>query len=242
MKKSEITQITQIIEYMVAKEIKKKLPSIIAETFRNMMGKPIVNETKKETIKEQIQSKDSDDIDLNSVGSLKDLYNDPQNINVPKTPQQKVVKQYTKNPILNQVLNETVSDLGMREIFVGAAAFQGGYSPSLASLPEFSGRTVVGTGEMMSPQEEPSFSSNMPSMPNILHSAISQPSIPISQPPILREGQESLHAPMESLPPGVSILDVKQHVPEPVAKALKTNFSHMMKLIDKKKKERAGIR
>ena len=44
MKKSELTQLTQIIEVLVQREIKKQLPKLIGEVFQNMVGKSMVTE------------------------------------------------------------------------------------------------------------------------------------------------------------------------------------------------------
>lgn len=224
MKKSELTQLTQIIEHLVAKEIRKQLPTIIAETFQNMMGKPIITEQihPVQTIKEE-KSKDF-------KTSLKDLFAGTPVIKSEDESGPKPIKQYTKDPKLNQILNETVSDLRDRERLVGAAAFQGGYSPSLALVPGFNPSAV--SAQPMESGDEPSFSKNMPTMTGLPESISS---IPITKPPILVEGQESTHAPMSMIPEGVSVLDLKQHAPAAVAGALTRNYSQMMKLIDKKR-------
>lgn len=225
MKKSEITQLTQIIEHLVAKEIRKQLPTIIAETFQNMMGKAVVTEQKQpvQTIKEEKE--------INFKASLKELFagtsvisSQPDNPMAPRP-----IKQYTKDSKLNQILNETVSDLRDRERLVGAAAFQGGYSPSLALVPGFN--PSAASTQPMESVEEASFSKNMPTMPGVLPGGLAS----ISRPPVLVDGQESNHVPMASIPEGMSVLDVKEYIPPAVAGALTKNYSQMMKLIDKKR-------
>lgn len=246
MKKSELTQLTQIIEYLVAKEVKKQLPAVIAEVFQKMMNKPVITETKNETeepdqqnVREQIETETL--MKKNELkASLKELFNGPLiTKNKLETedvcqPKRRSIKQYTKDPVLNQILNETVGDLRQRESLVGAAAFQGGYSPAMAMVPGFNAGAVTGPGQMMDASEEPAFSKNMPTMPGQPQSL---QSLPGSRPVVLTEGQESTHTPLSELPQGMSALDVIKQVPAPAAvtKALTRNYSQMLKLIDKKK-------
>lgn len=237
MKKSELTQLTQIIEHLVAREVRKQLPAIIAETFKNMMGKSVVTEQQSQPIQEQVERNsilDKEKIDFKA--SLKELFSGTPVIkSTEQSEMPKPIRQFTKDPVLNQILNETTSDLRQRERLVGGAAFQGGYSPTLSMIPEFNvGRASTGPGPMMSSDEEPSFSRNMPMMPGYIPGV----SIPASAPPVLSEGQESSFAPLSSLPEGISALDVVHQVPiaAPVAQALTKNYSQMMKLMDSKRK------
>lgn len=152
MKKSELTQLTQIIEHLVAREVRKQLPTVISEVFQNMMNnKPIITEQKilpepaPVPIKEEVEQNDF-------KASLKELFAGvtPTGVHVqePTSDQSapKQLRQYTKNPVLNQILNETTGDLRQREGMVGAAAFQGGYSPMPTMAPVAEGETV-NTGE-----------------------------------------------------------------------------------------------
>jgi hypothetical protein len=221
MKKSELTQLTQIIEQLVAKEIRKQLPAVIAETFQNMMGK-------KKIVTEQIQpilepESEPEPAQPDFKTSLRELFAGTPVIRNPQSqPQTKQTKQFTSNPKLNQVLNETVSDLRDRERLVGGAAFMGGYSPTLNIVPGFNP-----TSPMMETQEpEPEFLKNMPVMQG------ASVSMPVSHPPVISEN----HVPLSTLPPGVSALDVKNSVVDPVVRnALTKNYSQMMKIIDKKR-------
>jgi hypothetical protein len=216
MKKSELTH---MIKEIVAEEVRKELPQAIAEVFSNFMGnKTVVSEQKpiRSEINEEVENPT---IDMKA--SLRELF---AGTNVMKTPspqaQPRQVKQFTKNPVLNQILNETTPDLRDRERLVGAAAFQGGYSPALAMVPGFNPNAVP-SGDVM---EEPDFAKHIPVMPG-------------GRPAPLVEGQESSHAPLSSIPNGVSALDVVKHIPAApeVKKALTRNYSQMMKLIDKKR-------
>jgi hypothetical protein len=223
MKKSELNQLTQIIEHLVAKEIRKQLPTIIAETFKNMMGKPVVTNQRQpvQSIQEQIEEPVIEE-QQDFKASLRELFAGTPVMSQQQVPQAgpRPMRQLAKDPVLNQILNETVSDLGARERMVGAAAFQGGYSPSLAMVPGFNPGAAA--SQPMMDDSEISFARNMPSMP-------------VGRPPQLVEGQESMHIPMEAIPQGASVLDFKQHAPAAVAGALTRNYSQMMKLIDKKR-------
>jgi hypothetical protein len=150
MKKSELTQLTQIIEHLVAREVRKQLPTVISEVFQNMMGnKPVINEAKEPT-PAPVKEPEPEDF----KASLKELFAGvtPTGIHVPEPNVEQPVRQprqFTKNPILNQILNETTGDLRQREGMVGAAAFQGGYSPmpmAAASMMEGQGGAPVSDG------------------------------------------------------------------------------------------------
>jgi hypothetical protein len=228
MKKSELTQLTQIIEHIVVKEIRKQLPKIMTEVFQNMMGKSIVNESHNSNKQEPIPSLEENPINFKT--SLKELFSTPSLItkNQIETSEPKPLKQYTKNPIINQILNETTSDLRQKERLVGGAALQGGYSPAMALMAGFTPTSLTGPGQMMSSEEEPSFAKNMPSMP--------EPTSMVN-PSILNENIDNNSAPLSSIPQGVSALDVAKQVPlaSAVTQALTKNYSEMMKLIDKKR-------
>jgi len=225
MKKSELTQLTQVIEHLVAKEVRKQLPAIIAETFQSMMGnKTVVTEQHKPSrsaIQEQIEAPLEETKQTDFRASLKELFAGTPVIR--QESQTRKTIQYAKDPVLNAILNETTSDLRAKEMGVSGAAMLGGYSPSLNMIPGFDPSATANMGMV---EEGPSFSGNMPTMPSTL---------PISRPPVLTEGQESTHAPMEAVPQGLSVLDLARHVPAPSVKhALTRNYSQMMKLIDKK--------
>ena len=138
MKKSELTQLTQIVEHLVRREIKKQLPGLIAEVFQSMAGKAVVNEAQPDVqpIREQIEEPAPEQDEFKA--SLKELFAGATPVSRARSPEEvaeeRPFKQYTKNPVLNQILNETTSDLRSRERMMGAAAFQGGYSPDMPSV------------------------------------------------------------------------------------------------------------
>ena len=109
MKKSELTQLTQIIEVLVTREVRKQLPKLIGEVFSNMTGKAMVVENTRREVAEPSQASEHHEF----KASLKDLFTGAAPITRteleegirPAPP--KVMKTYTKDPILNQILNET---------------------------------------------------------------------------------------------------------------------------------------
>jgi len=218
MKKSELTQLTQIIEHIVAKEVRKQLPAIIAETFQNMMGRQVVSEQRNEPepIQEQVEPQEPrvGESPTDFKASLRELFaGTPVMKTPPASNQPRPVRQFAKDPILNQILNETTSDLRDRERLVGAAAYAGGYSPGLTMVPGFN----PDAASSMPMEEEPTFARNMPSMAPPVNAA------PRSRPQVFQEGM----IPSTPIPDGV---------PAAVKGALTRNYSSMMKLIDKKKK------
>jgi hypothetical protein len=220
MKKSELTQLTQLIEALVAKEVRKQLPVIIAETFQNMMGKSVVTEQRQPA---PVATAAEEELDLKA--SLREMF-------AGATPTAPVaarpaapapMRQLCKDPVLNKILNETTPlraherNMGSMPAFLSqyqTAAMQAGVS--MPNPAEMSAAMAEG---------EPEFAKRMPALP-------------VGTPPVLREGQESSHQPMAAIPDGVSALDVARQVPlaAPVAQALTRNYSQMMKIIDKKKK------
>lgn len=211
MKKSELTQLTQLIEALVAKEVRKQLPVIIAETFQNMMGtKTVVTEQRQPA---PVAPAAEEELDLKA--SLREMFAGATPVApVAARPAAPQPRHFTKDPVLNKILNET-TPLRQHERNMGSMpAFLNQYQQA-AAMPS--------PVEMVA--EDPAFTRGMPTMP-------------IGTPPVLREGQESSHAPLAAIPDGISALDVARQVPlaAPVAQALTRNYSQMMKIIDKKKK------
>lgn len=221
MKKSELTQLTQVIEHLVAREVRKQLPAIISETLRNMKGKSLVSEQRQpaQPIIEQVDN-DAEATPSDFKASLRELFAGTPVMKRSQAQQEKKIIQYAKDPVLNAILNETTSDLRAREHPL--AAMQGGYSPSLMAGFE---PAMADMGMM---EESPAFSANMPTMPSTL---------PISRPPVLAEGQVSNHAPLEALPEGISALDVVREIPAPaLQKALTRNYAELVKVFNKTSK------
>ena len=140
-----------------------------------------------------------------------------------QAPPVRAMKQYTKDPMLNQILNETTSDLKSRERMTGLAAFQGGYNPTMPA---------AGAGPMMSEAEMPSFARGTSQMP-------AGAGIPVGRPPVLQEGQESTHAPLSSISEGISALDVaRAGMTTPAVTEALTNYDRMKKILEASKGKR----
>ena len=141
MKKSELTQLTQIIEVLVTREIRKQLPILIGEAFQNMTGKSRIVEHVQSVRKDYVGR----EVDLPTVpkdphefrASLKELFVGSTPVTRAELeegvqlPPPRAMIQYAKDPALNRVLNETTPDLKTREHMSGMAAFQGGYNPGM---------------------------------------------------------------------------------------------------------------
>jgi hypothetical protein len=204
MKKSELTH---IIREIVVEELRKQLPRLLAETFLKA-GKGVVAEQRvqpqptEEAVEERPQTLKE---------SLREIFQDVEPAApAPRAPQPRQQKQFTKNPVLNEILNQTSP-------FNGIARQQmGGMSPAAAmaaaAMPQVSMAAMMESD--MVDEDIPSLR-NVPTMPGA-HA----PSAPM----VMQEGDT------------VSALDVKHHAPPAVKDALSRNYSQLMKAIDKKKK------
>ena len=231
MKKSELTQLTQIIEVLVTREIKKQLPKLIGEVFQNMAGKSMITEhiqpVRREYVGKEVEVPSTPKDPHEFRASLKELFAGSTPVTraeleegVAPPPPRKTI-QYAKDPILNKILNETTSDLKQRERMTGLAAFNGGYNPGMPPAA-----AVVGAGEMMPEAEMPAFARGMPNMP-----------APVSHAPVVpREGQD---APLAAIPEGISALDVaKAGITTPAVTEALTNYDRMKKILEASKGRR----
>lgn len=228
MKKSELTQLTQIVEVLVTREIRKQLPKLIGEVFKDMAGRSMVTEhiqpVRKEYVGKEVEQPKVPKDPHEFRASLKELFAGATPVTraeleegVVLPPPRKTI-QYAKDPVLNQILNETTPDLRAREHMTGLAAFQGGYNPG--APPQ---AAVVGAGEMMPEAEMPAFARGMPTLP------VAQPAS------IIRED----HVPLSAIPEGISALDVARAgvAPPAVTEAL-TNYDRMKKILEQSKGKR----
>ena len=230
MKKSELTQLTQIIEVLVTREIKKQLPKLIGEVFQNMAGKSMVTEhiqpVRREYVGKEVELPSTPKDPHEFRASLKELFAGSPPVTraeleewVQPPPPRKTI-QYAKDPVLNQILNETTPDLRQRERSTGLAAFHGGYNPG---APPAS--AIVGAGEMMPEAEMPAFARGMPAMP----------AAPQGQPAPIQES----HVPLAAIPEGVSALDVaRAGITTPAVTEALTNYDRMRKILEQSKGKR----
>ena len=132
MKKSELTQLTQLVELLVEREVRKQLPKLIGEVFQNMAGKQMVTERvvhttaeRKDYIAKEIEAATIKPDPHEFRASLKELFAGATPVTrveleegvQPSQPRPTI--QYAKDPILNQILNETTPDLKQRERTTG---------------------------------------------------------------------------------------------------------------------------
>ncbi len=229
MKKSELTQLTQLIEILVAKEVRKQLPQLIGEVFANMAGKSMVTENVNPTPRETPRPVEEPE-HLEMKESLRELF--AGSTPVTRAELEEGVKprptiRYAKDPILNQILNETTPDLRKREGMAGmAAAMHSGYGGGY-STP---GSPTMGAGPMMSESELPSFARGQRELPTV-------PPPSAAPAEVIRED----HVPLSNIPDGVSVLDVARVgagvIAAPVQEAL-TNYDRMKKILEASKGKR----
>src|ERR1017187_3526742 len=138
MKKSELTQLTQIIEVLVTREVRKQLPKLIGEVFQNMAGKSMVVEhiqpVHKDYVEKEVEQPKLPKDPHEFRASLKELFCGASPVTrseLEEGVQPRKLIHYAKDPVLNKILNETTSDLKQKERFTGLAAFQGGYNPGM---------------------------------------------------------------------------------------------------------------
>jgi len=228
MKKSELTQLTQIIEVLVTREIKKQLPKLIGEVFQNMAGKsmiaehvkPVRNDCVGKEVEPSVVPKDPHEF----RASLKELFSGVTPVTRTELedgiqlPPPRAIIQYAKDPVLNKILNETTSDLTAKDRFTGMAAFQGGYNPGMPSVA-----AMAGIGEMMAESEMPAFARGQ--------APISSTSAPVS----IRKN----HVPMSAIPEGISALDVaRAGMTTPAITEALTNYDRMKKILESSKGRR----
>jgi hypothetical protein len=132
MKKSELTQLTQIIEALVTREIRKQLPKLIGEVFSNMTGKAMVMENIHAEVQPHPALKpDSDKF----KASLKDLFAGATSVSKGELNEgvgiapKKMMRNYAKDPVLNQILNETSPR--QSEGMGAMASMGGGFAPGV---------------------------------------------------------------------------------------------------------------
>jgi len=235
MKKNDLIK---VIREIVKQELKKELPNALAQVFSNLMGdqrpavhsintvryiNPPVNAVGKQYphTPSQVEIPDEVPTEIDEMSSLKsqltEMFNNGTPVKRNAQPQASVppAKQFTSNPVLNEVLNQTrpfnsSERMAMRAgggaglamspaVAIAAAGFQGS-SPAQA---------VTGVGEMM-PEEEVGFMRNIPTMPGANSPVLTE--LPVHAQSGLREGQEGGSAPLEGMQID-SALDLKIILP-----------------------------
>ena len=106
MKKSELTQLTQIIEHLIKREVRKQLPTILSEVLQNMSGKTSITEGKQSINQEPIHESAELNQPINFKSTLRELFAGTpvmKNSEVIDNNQPKPFKQFAKDPVLNKI-------------------------------------------------------------------------------------------------------------------------------------------
>lgn len=124
-------QLAQLVEVIVRKVVREELKPIIAEVKN--ASKPIIKETKSKP--KRIVETDPLDIDMRTILSMEENK---------KTPQ---AKTFTKNSMLNEMLNETMQDGERRNMDAQfgsnqAQAWSGRETTTVAPTQDIDGRPV----------------------------------------------------------------------------------------------------
>jgi len=124
-------QLAQLVEVIVRKVVREELKPIIAEVKN--ASKPIIKETKSKP--KRIVETDPLDIDMRAILSIEENK---------KTPQ---AKTFTKNSMLNEMLNETMQDGEWRNMDAQfgsnqAQAWSGRETTTVAPTQDIDGRPV----------------------------------------------------------------------------------------------------
>ena len=232
MKKDDLIK---VIRAIVQQELKKELPKALSQVFSKLMS-----QTQPEVVHDFKTSKpispSTHTVSPFEVGdemtSLKSQLQEMFNGGEPVKREEPVEnpKQFTKNTLLNEVLNQT-RPFNSQERF--AMRVGGGglamASPAVA-MAGAAFQQSPQAGELMN-EEELGFLNKIPSMPGAASSQL-----PIQHSAPTYDGQEGGSAPLESLGE-VSALDVVRHIPDsnPLKGILTRDYRSLVKAMDKKK-------
>ena len=257
MKKSDLVK---IIREIVRQEIKKELPTALAHLFANMAGdnRPAVHSMNMvryiDTPKPQLRGQEvqhepsqeevpeiAEELEQTALlrEQLRDIFSEGEPVRRATAPQQRpqtqyappLKKQFTKNPVLNDILNQTrpfnsqerkamgVGGSGMSPSVMMAAA-SSGYAPQAQMT------ATTGPGQMME-SEELRFLSKIPGMPGADAPFVTEAPAP-----------SQMRAPVAMPDSGeISALDLKNHpaLPENLRNVLTRDYRSLVRAMDKKK-------
>lgn len=231
MKKNELTH---IIRSIVSEEIRRELPNAIAEVFSNFMGQK--QEINERTISKPNLARNQEKEEETSLKhSLREMFTGTDVMRPPQ--QQREPKRFAKDPLLNEILNQTSPFTSQQRTGAsfGAAAMIAAAQGGVVMPGE------APTAPMMDTISEEAFTSRMPAMTQMMphNTPITSIASPVSQAELLRDD----HAPLSELPPNVSALDVAQVSggDDPVTRALTRNYSGFLKKVNKAAELRKGV-
>jgi hypothetical protein len=239
MKKDDLVK---VIRAIVQQELKKELPKALAQVFSGLMNQThskVVHDPKTskplDSPTHTVAQPEAEDEGVSLKSQLREMFNsgEPVRREQPVQPP----KQFTKNTLLNEVLNQT-RPFNSQERFAMRAG-GGGLamaSPAVAMASagfQHSQPNTTGVGELMN-EEELGFLKNVPGMPGADIPVTSQ--LPIPSSPPTYEGEEGGSAPLEALGE-ISALDVAKHIPDdnPLKNILTRDYRQLVRIMDKKK-------
>ena len=236
MKKNDLVK---VIREIVKQELKRELPNALAQCFSQLMGQPqqpeihSINTVRRLPKSIPPVSVPEDPVDeMTSLKSqLQEMFNGGGTAPVRRTAQQSTqqpVRQFTKDPILNEVLNQTRPFNGSERMANRVGGMGGGVAMAAGNYAA-PAAAETGVGQLMDTSEL-SFLRNIPGMPGADTPFISE--IPTGQ---VRDGQEGGGAPLESLGQ-VSALDLKNHpaLPDSIKGILNRDYRSLVRAMDKK--------
>lgn len=236
------TDLIRVIREIVRQEIKKELPVALSQVFTQMMNgahegsvsSPTPIRPSKKTL--EPAPKEAEEDDMSSLRSqLQEMFNGEAPVRRPQPrPSQ---KQFTKNPVLNEILNQT-RPFNSSEKMALRTGGGGGLSmmaPSVALAASQLGtsiETTPGVGEMMT-DNDLGFMRNVPGMPGSDVPMLTE--LPTNSMRV-SDGQTGGSAPMEVLGEA-SALDVKNHpaLPDSIKSILNRDYRALVRAMDKKK-------
>jgi hypothetical protein len=243
MKKDDLVK---IIRAIVQQELKRELPKALANVFSNLMGTPPSEVRNMKTATpiykgQSLPHKPSaeempDEIDetIQLKQQLREMFTDGEPVRR-TAPLQTVQppKVYTKNPIFNEILNQTRPFNGQERMAMGVGG--SGMSPSVMMAAEgFQSSTaaMTGVGELMDGNEL-GFLNKVPTMPGAGGPVLTELPMNVNT---IREGQVGGAAPLD----GVfvdSALDLKNHpaLPDSIKGILNRDYRSLVKAMNKKK-------
>ena len=243
MKKEDLVK---VIRAIVQQELKKELPKALAQVFQNLMGnqQPMIHSINTvRPVRQPLprtpsaeESPDEMDETLKLKQQLREMFSDGEPVRRAVTSQPvqpKPQKVYTKNPVLNEILNQTRPFNGQERMAMGVGG--SGMSPAVmmaSSGYQSSAAATTGVGELMDGSEL-GFLKKVPGMPGADGPVLTELPAHVQT---LREGQEGGPAPLEGMVVD-SALDLKNHpaLPESIKGILNRDYRSLVRAMNKKK-------
>jgi len=237
MKKDDLVK---VIRAIVKQEIKKELPTALAQVFAQMMGQAQQPQIHSINMVRNIapstppvpQPVDPVDEMASLKSQLQEMFQGGSPVSrAAAPPAAPPMRQFAKDPVLNEILNQTRGFNSSERMAGRASGMGGGMSPAVAmaagayQAPQVA---TTGVGELMDGSEL-GFLNKIPGMPGADAPVITQ--LPTSR-GMVQEG----HAPLEALG-NVSALDLKNHpaLPASIKGILTRDYRSLVRAMDKKK-------